>query len=1001
MTLSGLFVGIDRHQSPDIRELSGARRDATALWALFADSLPAANLQLLVNEGASVDAIRRDIRALLGEAGPDDAVILTFSGHGSQDHRIVAYDTELASLGTTTLGMDELAELFRSSRAGAILCVLDCCFSGAAPARVLERTPLTRDPGTPLATLAGNGRILLSAAGPNQSALEHPTKRHGLLTLALLDALQSGTDTHDLLGLVSEMQATVRAQALGLGYTQEPAVLGHLATGLVLPVLHRGQNYLAAFPEARPRLIDTMLDLNAQLPEGVVAEWAARYPGGLNPLQLAALNDHQVLEGTSLLVVAPTSSGKTFVGELAAAKAIADGRKAVFLLPYKALANEKFDQFTDLYGGTLGMRVIRCTGDYGDSAAAFTAGRFDLALLTYEMFLGLLLTRPELLFSVGLVVVDEAHFISDPHRGITVELILAYLKSARLRGLEPQIVALSAAIGDVNYFHDWLEIELLHHTDRPVPLVEGVLDRNGVYEFLDPDGNRQTTQLLAPGTVYQRKREPSSQDVIVPLVRQLVNDSPAERVIIFRNQRGSAQGAAGYLADELGLAAADAVIVELPEQDLSAVSHDLRHCLRGGTAFHTSNLSKEERAAVERGFRDAGAGIHVLAATTTVAAGINTPASTVIIAEHEFKGAQTQPYTVAEYKNMAGRAGRMGFAEQGRSILLADNSTARIRLFQVYVAGEPEALSSSFKDADLNTWVIKLLSQVNGVHRDDVPGLLAATYGGFLRNRRDPTWSARTQAQIAGLLTRMTAQRLVEEEDGLIRLSLLGRVCAEAPLSLESALRLVELIRRSGAQARDPNFLMGLIQVVPELDSQWIPLARKGTAEARWTSGLTTALAQALQFGAADLPNYWARCKKSAVLRAWTRGTPLNDIETGFSVNPFNRLASGDITGLADSTRFHLRAAHRIATVVVADEPIGVPSLDDVLLQLEFGLPAEALPLLQLPMPLLRGECLRLSMAGLNNADEVFRAPADQIAKSIGEQRAKALLRFKPSAPAK
>jgi len=137
------------------------------------------------------------------------------------------------------------------------------------------------------------------------------------------------------------------------------------------------------------------------------------------------------------------------------------------------------------------------------------------------------------------------------------------------------------------------------------------------------------------------------------------------------------------------------------------------------------------------------------------------------------------------------------------------------------------------------------------------------------------------------------------------------------------------------------------------------------------------------------------------VLRAWTRGTPLNDIETGFSVNPFNRLASGDITGLADSTRFHLRAAHRIATVVVADEPIGVPSLDDVLLQLEFGLPAEALPLLQLPMPLLRGECLRLSMAGLNNADEVFRAPADQIAKSIGEQRAKALLRFKPSAPAK
>lgn len=166
-----------------------------------------------------------------------------------------------------------------------------------------------------------------------------------------------------------------------------------------------------------------------------------------------------------------------------------------------------------------------------------------------------------------------------------MELILAYLRSARLRGLEPQVVALSAAIGDVNYFHEWLEVELLVHMERPVPLTEGVLDRDGVFECLDPEGNHQTIQLLPRGAVYQRKAKPSSQDVIVPLVRQLLQEDDSERVIIFRNQRGSAQGAAGYLADELRFPAADSVISQLPEQDLSAVSHDLRHCLFGGTAF--------------------------------------------------------------------------------------------------------------------------------------------------------------------------------------------------------------------------------------------------------------------------------------------------------------------------------------------------------------------------------------------------------------------------------
>ena len=127
-------------------------------------------------------------------------------------------------------------------------------------------------------------------------------------------------------------------------------------------------------------------------------------------------------------------------------------------------------------------------------------------------------------------------------------------------------------------------------------------------------------------------------------------------VLVFRNMRGPAQGCAKYLAKELGLPPTNAILDALPTQDLTGASQDLRECLAGGTAFHNTNLLRAERELVERGYRSAMGGIHALVATTTLAAGINTPASTVVLAENEFVGDDGRQFTVAEYKNMAGRA---------------------------------------------------------------------------------------------------------------------------------------------------------------------------------------------------------------------------------------------------------------------------------------------------------------------------------------------------------
>ena len=110
------------------------------------------------------------------------------------------------------------------------------------------------------------------------------------------------------------------------------------------------------------------------------------------------------------------------------------------------------------------------------------------------------------------------------------------------------------------------------------------------------------TQLLPTYAVRQRKAEPSAQDVIVPLAQSLVKGG--EKLLVLRNTRGPAEGCANYLSKDLGLPPAADAIAALSIHDISSSGERLRQCLSGGTAFHNSNLTRDERVVIERHFRD-------------------------------------------------------------------------------------------------------------------------------------------------------------------------------------------------------------------------------------------------------------------------------------------------------------------------------------------------------------------------------------------------------------
>ena len=975
MALRSTFIGVGKHKDPGIRDLVGSARDAIALHALFSDNLRGEAPELLVDEQATLENVRASIVRTLGDATVDDVVVLSFSGHGSHDHRIATTDTNLADLNNTTLGMDELANAFSQSKAKAICCILDCCFSGEAPGKALEDSPTPRDPGSPLQTLAGDGRILISASADNEVAYESPQTRHGLLTKAIIDLLMATNEPVDLLTMGDEVMKTVRAEAARMGVSQTPVLFGSVQGGLSLPSMKAGPLFAAAFPEyGGTKTTGDINDLGrAGISPPVIEAWAKTYQG-LNDLQIQAINDHGILEGRSLLVVAPTSSGKTFIGEIAAAKAITEGRKAVFLLPYKALVNEKFDQFAALYGDIVGMRVIRCSGDYSDDVQLFIKGKYDIAFFTYEMFLQIAVGIPTTLNSIGLVVVDEAQFITDANRGITVELLLTFLITARQRGISPQLICLSAVIGDVNRFHEWLGTGLLVTSKRPVPLVEGVIDRSGVFQSADENGVERSEQLIPQDLIRVRGENPSAQDVIVPLIQQLIKNG--EKIIVFRNARGPAQGCARYLARDLGLPRAGEALDALPQYDQSTSSATLKACLEGGTAFHNSNLTREERVIVERSFRNTNGAIRVLAATTTVAAGINTPASTVILAENEFLGEDGRPFSVAEYKNMAGRAGRLGFNERGKSIIYAENANERQLLFHRYVKGSLERLESSFDIKELNTWLIRLLAQVRTVPRSDVPSLLVNTFGGYSATARDPHWRPMAEKGIEALVERMIGLGLLEVEGDNVSLTLLGRACGKSSLSFESALRLVDLIKQTPPTFLTAVNLIALIQALPAEEMGYTPMMKKGTKESVRANQVSQRfgydLIGILQKYARDQVEFWARCKRAAILFDWINGIPLERIEEEFSTNQYYyRIEHGDVRRFADMARFHLQSAAGLLSILLAGK-LSPPDIDLLLKQLEVGIPQDSIGLLDLRAPLTRGEYLRLIANGIKNVSQFW-----------------------------
>ena len=211
--------------------------------------------------------------------------------------------------------------------------------------------------------------------------------------------------------------------------------------------------------------------------DAIVDIWRKSFPKFL-PIQAKAVTQFNLFSGQNLLIFAPTSSGKTFVGEMAAVNAAKLNRRAFYLLPLKSLAEEKFDEFRRRYE-PIGLRIVVSSRDRREYDRKIERGDFDIAIVVFEKMDALLVQRPTLLANIGLVVVDEMQMLSDPTRGPRLELLLAKMLAAARK---TQIIGLSAVLEKSQNIRDWVGASLLQDDKRPVELRKGVFC-NGTFHY--------------------------------------------------------------------------------------------------------------------------------------------------------------------------------------------------------------------------------------------------------------------------------------------------------------------------------------------------------------------------------------------------------------------------------------------------------------------------------------------------------------------------------------
>lgn len=673
------------------------------------------------------------------------------------------------------------------------------------------------------------------------------------------------------------------------------------------------------------------------VPAYLKEEYRARGIEDLYPPQAECV-EKGLFDNTNLLVTIPTASGKTLIAEMAMHFHASRGGRCLYIVPLKALASEKFEEF-----GGKRLRVGISTGDF-DRRDEYL-GRNEIIVATSEKVDSLIRNSAPWLRDITLLVVDEVHLLDSPDRGPTLEMVITKM---RARNPEMQVIALSATIGNPGALCGWLDAALVTSSWRPVDLRQGI--------YLDG-------QILFDG--HTRAVAPVSKHDDINLLLDTVAEGG--QCLFFVASRKNAEAFAKR--------AAKALLCEDPELEryrerlkkitATAMGESLAACVGHGAAFHHAGLPREARAIVEEGFRKGL--VRCISSTPTLAAGLNLPARRVVIRDYRRyeTGEGMVPIPAREYHQMAGRAGRPRLDPYGEAVLIAKDDQERQSLTEFYINAPAEDVNSQVaNESALTTHILSLIASGFVTRTPEVMEFLRRT---FYQHQHK---ASRLIGSVTGRalqfledaeMTVMNGDSLSATEYG----ALVSRLYID-PRGAESI-----VTRMRSAERYSDIGLLQLLCSTPDMytlyvsnrDLHYLDHFLLGHEEDLWVP---------LEFGEEE--EFYRALKTAMLLSDWSAEVPEATICERYSVGP------GDIYNLVESINWLTHASGRLAGMFAPRYARNVAEFE---LCMKHGVKRELLPLVRL-RNIGRVRARSLFNNGIASPDDLKKADPARVAAILG-----------------
>ena len=415
----------------------------------------------------------------------------------------------------------------------------------------------------------------------------------------------------------------------------------------------------------------------AQAASSLRARWVSTLSFTPDPFQIQALD--AVEAGSSVLVAAPTGAGKTIVGQFGAYVALEQGMRAFYTTPIKALSNQKYLELCDLFGAA---NVGLATGDTSVNSGA------PVVVMTTEVARNMIYAGAPLR-DLGVVILDEVHYLADKMRGPVWEEVIIHLPA------HVAIIALSATVSNAEEFGAWIRevrstCEIIVSEKRPVPLYQHMIVGEDIFDLYAPTGKGKLNPELVAATRdfgmrggrgsrscnrevrVRRESRPSTlisldRGRLLPAITFIFSRAGCEDAVrqilstrITLTTRSEAAEIESYV---------DEVIALLPPEDAIVLGAEAwKRGLMRGIAAHHAGMLPLMKESVEHLFSRGL--VKMVYATETLALGINMPARTVVIESlTKWNGSAHVSLSAGEYTQLSGRAGRRGIDTEGHAVV--------------------------------------------------------------------------------------------------------------------------------------------------------------------------------------------------------------------------------------------------------------------------------------------------------------------------------------------